>query len=193
MSGFVGFSSQPSARSSPRRGGKKLKSTWPAGNLSTTRCLAGFNLDVWLLNYSLVGFVDLISWNLRTVFLAVATVAAFLGVFSGFWNRSHPNHELLLGVYILLVSAIAVVTFPAHARFRNGLLAACVFGVVYFICVLKGGFGIYTIQDSRGLVKNTLMGCSLIAVSFMVAQLVTTVFLPGRVTPENQEHAAEDD
>lgn len=125
------------------------------------------------------------KYSIRTILLAVAAIATLLGVFQGMWAEGLQNQQLFLGVYILLVSAIAVAAIPAHAHCRGGLFGASAFGVIFFISVLKGGFGIETMNDAVRHVKDVKIGYALIVVSFLVSQCFTTLVWPARVPEEN--------
>ena len=52
------------------------------------------------------------------------------------------------------------------------------FGTLYFITSLKGGFGLKLIYDSQALAANTLRGYALVGVAFLLSQLLTTLLWP---------------
>ena len=124
------------------------------------------------------------NWNLRTVLLAVAVVAALLAVWRGFWEATRTNHHLLLGLYLLLVLSAAVTACRPGAELRGGLIGASLFGVVYLVCVLKGGFGLENIYDAQALAKYTRLGFALLGLSFLVTQLSTMLLSPS-ATPSS--------
>jgi hypothetical protein len=110
--------------------------------------------------------------------LAVAVVASVLGVYRIFWNPAHPNHQMLLGAYILLTCVAVIASIPPRSRLRGAFLGASLFGSFYFVFVLKCGFGLETIHDSKSLANNTVIGFALFGVSFLASQLCVLLVWP---------------
>ena len=128
-------------------------------------------------------------WTLCAMLLAIAIVASALGVYQCFWDASHPNHPLLLGIFILLICVTVVAAISATSRKRAASLGSALFGIAYLICVLKCGFGLETIDDSRWLSKNTLIGFALYGISFLASHLCIMVMRPSETV--EQLHSKE--
>jgi hypothetical protein len=121
------------------------------------------------------------QWNLRALFLLIAAAAGVLGVLRGFWVRTSPNHQLLLSVFLLVLSAIVVSAIPRNARFRGGLIGVAIFGLAYLSFVLKGGFGSRTFSEAQHLVRQIYMGFCLLPVAFLLSHLCVMLFWPDRL------------
>ncbi len=135
-------------------------------------------------------------WPLSALLLATAIVASAFGVFRCFWDPSHPNHQILLGTFILLICVAIVAALFGKSPLRGAFFGASLFGIAYLICVLKCGFGLETIYDSQWLAKNTTIGFALFGISFLASQLSIMVTWPsttaeGSRTTEHQSHPLE--
>ena len=117
-------------------------------------------------------------WQLRTILLSIAVIAATLALFRAFWEPLKTNHDLLLGLYLVVLSACAVASIRRTASFHGGLLGTLLFGVAYLICSLQAGFGLETIYDSQALARNAILGLALLGVAFLTSQLLTSVVWP---------------
>ena len=106
--------------------------------------------------------------RLSSLFLTVALIAACLSVYRAVWEAGSPNHDFLLGVYLLLATASLVAGIPRNARFRAGFLGAALFAGLYLVCTLQGGFGLETIYDTQALARNTKLGVALMGVLLSV-------------------------
>lgn len=124
-------------------------------------------------------------WRLNSLFLATATIAAALAVFSTGNKVGHPNHPLYLGIYLVVLSAIAAIAVYGR-RFRGAAFAATLFGSVYLLCVLHGGFGLKTINDAEWLAGNAKLGLGLVGLSFLVGLLILRLI--GSNEQEHQQH-----
>ena len=120
----------------------------------------------------------------------MAVISGFLGIFVGFWDSSGPNHHLLLGVYLLLVSSITVASLSPKVLFPYGLRGASLFGICYLLIVLRGGFGLETIYDSQTLERKTIIGFGLIGLAFFTSHFWTILLTPG-ATNDNSEQSAD--
>ena len=81
------------------------------------------------------------------------------------------NTPLLMGAYLVLLSASIVAAYSPNARFRSGLLETSVFGVVYFATVLRCGF----VQSTQWHAENTQLGLAFLGIAFLLSQLLTTL------------------
>ncbi len=117
-------------------------------------------------------------WPLSAMLLAITVAASAFGVFTAFWDASHPNHVLLLGAYILLVCVCTVAAVFGNKLLRGAFAGASLFGTAYLICVLHGGFGLETIHDSEWLARNTKLGLALLGIAFLASQLSQLVYWP---------------
>lgn len=114
-------------------------------------------------------------WPLSAVLLAVTIVASAFGVFTAFWDASHPNHALLLGAFLLIVCVSTVGAMYGTTSMRCAFVGASLFGAAYLIFVLHGGFGLETIHDSNWLARNTKMGFALLGISFLASHLLQII------------------
>jgi hypothetical protein len=135
-------------------------------------------------------------WPLSALMIAIAIAASACGVFTAFWDASHPNHVLLLGTFILLVCVSTVAALFGKASLRCPFIGASLFGTAYLVFVLHCGFGLETIHDSEWLARNTKLGFALFGISFLASQLSQMVAWPNsqsqsaRIVDE-QSHALE--
>lgn len=115
---------------------------------------------------------------LSALLLAMAIVACAFGAFSTFGDPSHPNHEFLLGVFILLICVSAVAAVFGLASLRGAFIGTSLFGVAYLIIVLHCGFGVETNHDSKWLASSKELGFALFGISFLASKLSQIVTWP---------------
>lgn len=135
-------------------------------------------------------------WPLSALLLAIAILASVLGVFTSFWDSTHPNHVLLLGMFILAVCVSTVASVFGAASLRCAFVGASLFGAAYLIFVLHCGFGLETIHDSSWLARNTKMGFALLGISFFASHLLQMIAWQNSQSPctrivAEQTHALE--
>jgi hypothetical protein len=125
------------------------------------------------------------QWNLRALFVAIAVVAGACGALRAFWQDLLPNHDLLLGLYLLVLSGIVVTSTTRQARSRGGLIGGAIFGIAYFVFVLRGGFGIVSFSEAQVFVRHIYIGLALLPVAILWSQLCTMLLWPNK--PAEQE------
>ena len=124
-------------------------------------------------------------WPLSALLLAITIAACSLGVITAFWKDSHPNHPLLMGVYILTICVSTVAAIFGTSSFRGAFAGVSLFGTAYLIFVLHGGFGLVTIHDSEWLASNTKLGLALMGIAFLASKLTQLVSWPSSELQSN--------
>lgn len=127
-------------------------------------------------------------WSLSALLLVMAIVACAFGIFTAFWDRSHPNHTILLGAFILLVTVSSVAAVFGSETFRVAFIGASIFGIAYLIFVLHCGFGLETIYDSEHLARNTKIGFAWLGVSFLASKLAQMTTWPNSTSQTTPSH-----
>jgi hypothetical protein len=114
------------------------------------------------------------NWSLRAMFMLIATVAVALYVIRG----SYGYYILDLGLFILLTTVAMVGAIPAKSMFRPGFIGTSIFGALYFVFVLKAGFGIDTNNEANALLGNARLGMRLLGLSFLASQFCAMIIWP---------------
>src|ERR1051325_7028137 len=123
-------------------------------------------------------------FSIRTLLAVTAVVAASLGIHLGFRSSSHPNYVLWLGWYLVAVSLLSMACFAQGARLLTAYRATTIFGWVYFLFVLKGGFWIETFSQAEEFSIHTRMGLAFMGLCFLVAATAITIVSPLK----NEQH-----
>jgi hypothetical protein len=109
------------------------------------------------------------KFSIRALLVGTAAIAAALGTHLAFWNPAHANYLLFLGWYLIAVSLLTVLSVSNFIGLRGEFRATTIFGWIYFVCVLKGGFGIQYLSQAQEFVTTTKMGLALMGVCFLIA------------------------
>jgi hypothetical protein len=122
-------------------------------------------------------------FSLAALLLLVAIVAASVATATTFWDPGNTNYPLLLGVFLLVVCLSIVSAIFGGVKFRPAFAGTSLFGIVYLVFVLQGGFGLQYIQDAQAMVKKTTIGFPLLGIAFLATHFIVMVLGP----PANKE------
>ena len=117
-------------------------------------------------------------WTLSAMLLGITIIASGLGVYRCFWDPTHPNHPILLGVFLLLTCVAVVAAVFGKATLRGSFFGASLFAASYLIVVLRGGFGLETIYDAEWVARNTKIGFALLGISLLASHLTIMATRP---------------
>ena len=120
------------------------------------------------------------TFNLRTLLLAVTVVAGMLGTWVGFWHPKGSNYQLYLATYLLILSSVTVIAIHRGKFLRAGFSGSAVFGLLYFIGVLKCGFGVATMNEALSFIKSIWIGSAFMALAFLAAEILAPLLLVDR-------------
>jgi len=122
--------------------------------------------------------------------VATALVAAAFGVYGTFSDAPYPNDTILVGAFIVLVCVSTTAGIFGPTSMRWVFVSGSLFGTMYFIFVLHGGFGVNSDLDSARLEKNAKLGFALFGISLLASKLLQLV---GRPTPQKQATRIDDE
>ena len=120
------------------------------------------------------------QWNIRSFLILTAIVGGLLSIVRAFWVPNIPNYQILLAIYLLVLTALVVSTVPTGAKFRGGLIGAVLFGIAFLVLVLKGGLAVQSMVEGVQFVRDAYLGFLLWPIAFLLSHLLTTIIWPTR-------------
>src|SRR5262245_8765182 len=119
-------------------------------------------------------------WRLADQFVLVLFIALALAIGRSFWKSNATttygvlaeNHQLLFGVYLVLLTTATLGARFSTAPTRQFWLAYALFGWAYLVVGLHAGFGISGVPTANQLVTNSIMGVGLGMLCGLAAQML---------------------
>jgi hypothetical protein len=109
-------------------------------------------------------------WSLGRLLIVVLIVGLALGTYRIFWGHSsYFNSRILFAVYLAALTTTSLAVCLSRQRWRRLWLGSALYGWIYLLLVLRGGFGftpdVYAENLSRFSVLGMIMGsiCGLVA------------------------------
>lgn len=93
----------------------------------------------------------------------------------------------MLGIYLVVLSGIAVAASTRRARFQGGVIGSAVFEFAYFVLVLRGGFGVESLSEAQEFVRHIYIGLALLPVAFFWSQLCTMLVAANKAKAQNDQ------
>jgi hypothetical protein len=110
--------------------------------------------------------------------LAIAAVAAVLGVHLAYWDNNVPpqfgNYPVVLGWYLVATAVASAMSLTGRYALRTPFLATAVFGWAFFALVLQFGH-VDSITMVPWLERTSWMGLSIMGACLLVAMTVVSV------------------
>jgi hypothetical protein len=130
------------------------------------------------------------QFSLKNFLLFVVLVAGAIGAAQFYWIPGISNYQLMFGFYcMLLAAATAGAIRRSDHPTRGAWIGMAIFGWTYLALVLRGGFGIETLDAAFLFSKTTILGIALLPLSGLLTHLWLSLFNGGTSTPKPPTHS----
>jgi hypothetical protein len=131
-------------------------------------------------------------WSLANVLVFVLLIGVALGIYRIFWVPSKSFNmrplsdyyisRLLFTIYLAALTTASYAAYASLPRWRRLWIGSALFGWIYLLLVLRGGFGFTPDVYASNLSRFSLLGILMSVVCALVAHL-----LPGLRDPRENE------
>ncbi len=131
-------------------------------------------------------------WSLANVLIFVVLIGLALGTYRIFWDQSlafnsrslsnYFNSRTLFTVYLAALTTASIAVYEARPRWRRAWVGYALFGWIYLLLVLRGGFGFTPDVYASNLSRFCLLGMLMSVICALAAHL-----LPGLREPRDND------